>query len=85
MNLEEIEVESALVRMKQEHRDLDDAIVALGVTGTFDQLQVQRIHMDVLRGSLAFLLIAQVLEPPYRVVWAARKSAGRWRSGVPGW
>ncbi|MCH8862480.1 MAG: DUF465 domain-containing protein [Proteobacteria bacterium] len=43
MNLEEIEVESALVRMKQEHRDLDDAIVALGVTGTFDQLQVQRM------------------------------------------
>lgn len=43
MNLEEIEVESALVRMKQEHRDLDDAIVALGVAGTFDQLQVQRM------------------------------------------
>ena len=43
MNLQEIEVESALVRMKQEHRDLDDAIVALGVTGTFDQLQVQRM------------------------------------------
>ena len=41
--MEEIEVESALVRMKQEHRDLDDAIVALGVTGTFDQLQVQRM------------------------------------------
>lgn len=43
MNLEEIEVESALVRMKQEHRDLDDAIMALGVAGTFDQLQVQRM------------------------------------------
>lgn len=43
MNLEEIEVESALVRMKQEHRDLDDAITALGVAGTFDQLQVQRM------------------------------------------
>ncbi len=43
MNLGEIEVESALVRMKQEHRDLDDAIMALGVAGTFDQLQVQRM------------------------------------------
>lgn len=43
MNLQEIEVESALVRMKQEHRDLDDAIMALGVAGTFDQLQVQRM------------------------------------------
>lgn len=34
---------STLHRLKQEHRDLDDAITALASVGTFDRLQVQRL------------------------------------------
>lgn len=32
-----------LHRLKQEHRDLDDAIAAVNQVGTFDRLQVQRL------------------------------------------
>ena len=41
--MEEGELEAKLIALKQEHRDLDDAITAVGRAGTFDQLQVQRM------------------------------------------
>ena len=36
-------LESELERLKQEHRDLDAAIDALGSVGAGDQLQIQRL------------------------------------------
>ena len=39
----EDELSATLVQLKQEHRDLDDAIAALSQTGAFDQLQLQRM------------------------------------------
>lgn len=36
-------MENKLIRLRQEHRDLDDAITALNRAGTFDQIQVQRL------------------------------------------
>ena len=41
--MEEGELEAKLIALKQEHRDLDDAITAVSRAGTFDQLQVQRM------------------------------------------
>jgi hypothetical protein len=32
-----------LITLKEEHRDLDDAILALDRAGTFDQVQMQRL------------------------------------------
>ncbi|MBV6657570.1 MAG: DUF465 domain-containing protein [Devosiaceae bacterium] len=32
-----------LIRLRQEHRDLDDAIEALYLTGRVDHLQIQRL------------------------------------------
>ena len=44
-------------RLRQEHRDLDDAIDALISVGKLDQLQLQRLKKRklVLRDRLAFL------------------------------
>jgi hypothetical protein len=36
-------LESALARLRQEHRDLDDAILALEHLGSPDKLQIQRL------------------------------------------
>ena len=36
-------LEAELERLKQEHRDLDAAIEALGAVGASDQLQIQRL------------------------------------------
>ena len=41
--MEDGELEAKLIALKQEHRDLDDAITAVSRAGTFDQLQVQRM------------------------------------------
>lgn len=41
--MDESEMQGKLIRLRQEHRDLDDAITALGRAGTFDQIQVQRL------------------------------------------
>ncbi len=38
-----------LVRLRQEHRDLDDAIGALVETGRADHLQLQRLKKQKLR------------------------------------
>lgn len=46
-----------LARLKQEHRDLDDAIEALERAGAGDQLQVQRLKKRklILRDRISFL------------------------------
>jgi hypothetical protein len=46
-----------LERLRQEHRDLDAAIVALQTMGTGDQLQVQRLKKRklILRDRISYL------------------------------
>jgi hypothetical protein len=46
-----------LERLRQEHRDLDAAILALQAMGTGDQLQVQRLKKRklVLRDRISYL------------------------------
>ncbi len=41
--MDDDEIQSRIVALQQEHRDLDDAIAALVETGGFDQLQLQRL------------------------------------------
>ncbi len=41
--LEDDEIQTRLLALKQEHRDLDDAIGALSEKGTYDQLQIRRL------------------------------------------
>jgi hypothetical protein len=46
-----------ILRLRQEHRDLDAAIVALETCGPADQLQIQRLKKRklVLRDRIGFL------------------------------
>ena len=46
-----------LERLRQEHRDLDTAILALQAMGTGDQLQVQRLKKRklILRDRISYL------------------------------
>ncbi len=48
---------SEIERLRQEHRDLDDAIDALVAVGANDQLQIQRLKKRklVLRDRIGFL------------------------------
>jgi len=50
-------LEAELERLKQEHRDLDAAIDALGSVGASDQLQIQRLKKRKLslRDRLSFV------------------------------
>jgi hypothetical protein len=50
-------LEAELERLRQEHRDLDAAIDALGAVGAGDQLQIQRLKKRklVLRDRLSFV------------------------------
>lgn len=41
--MDEEDIKKKLAQLRQEHRDLDDAILALDRAGTFDQLQMQRL------------------------------------------
>jgi hypothetical protein len=41
--LDEEEIQARIVALRQEHRDLDDAIEVLVEKGTYDQLQLQRL------------------------------------------
>ena len=38
-----------LITLKQEHRDLDDSLLALERAGTFDQVQLQRLKKKKLQ------------------------------------
>ena len=40
---EKLEIEEVLTRLREEHRDLDDALAALIGAGTSDRLQLQRL------------------------------------------
>lgn len=40
---DDVDARSELARLRQEHRDLDDAIEALYLTGRADHLQIQRL------------------------------------------
>ena len=42
-DFEEQELRQILIQLKQEHRDLDDAIIALETTAAPDQLQLKRL------------------------------------------
>ncbi len=42
-NMDEYEIRAKMYELQQEHRDLDDAIIAVDRLSTFDQLQVQRL------------------------------------------
>ncbi|MEI2733514.1 MAG: DUF465 domain-containing protein [Rhodoblastus sp.] len=50
-------LEAELERLRQEHRDLDAAIEALGAVGASDQLQIQRLKKRklALRDRLSFV------------------------------
>ncbi len=50
-------LEAELERLRQEHRDLDAAIDALGAVGAGDQLQIQRLKKRklALRDRLSFV------------------------------
>ncbi|MCK0068322.1 YdcH family protein [Kordiimonas laminariae] len=43
MNLDEDAIREHLTEVIEQHRDLDDAITAMGVAGSFDALQLQRM------------------------------------------
>lgn len=47
--MSEEDAQAQLVRLKQEHRDLDDSITALRRAGTFDRLQLQRLKKKKLQ------------------------------------
>jgi hypothetical protein len=47
--MDEQELKAKLIRLKQEHRDLDDAILALDRANTFDQLQMKRLKKKKLQ------------------------------------
>lgn len=58
LSAEEIDVFLAEIeRLREEHRDLDTAIEALGKLGPVDQLQLQRLKKRklILRDRLTFL------------------------------
>ena len=41
--MDEEALKQKLITLRQEHRDLDDSLLALERAGTFDQVQMQRI------------------------------------------
>ncbi|WP_255834937.1 YdcH family protein [Kordiimonas sp. SCSIO 12603] len=43
MNLDEDAIREHLTEVIEQHRDLDDAITAMGAAGSFDALQLQRM------------------------------------------
>ena len=47
--MDEDELKAKLSSLREEHRDLDDAITALTRAGTFDRLQLQRLKKKKLR------------------------------------
>lgn len=47
--MDEEALKQKLIALKEEHRDLDDALLALERAGTFDQVQVQRLKKKKLK------------------------------------
>lgn len=59
----ELVLREALVRLQEEHRDLDSAIAALDSVGTKDQLQITRLKKKKLRLKDEIALIEDQLLP----------------------
>ena len=47
--MEDEELETLLLKLREEHRDLDDSISALNHSNTADQLQIQRLKKKKLK------------------------------------
>lgn len=62
-DLEGISLEARAEALRQEHRDLDDSIMALERAGTFDQLQVQRLKKRKLRVRDQISYIESLMHP----------------------
>ncbi len=61
--MEEEDLKLKLISLKQEHRDLDDSILALERAGTFDQVQMQRLKKKKLLLKDKILKIEAKLVP----------------------
>ncbi len=60
---ERVELEREFIRLEQEHRDLDAAILALQQVGSTDQLQIQRLKKRKLMLRDRMILISDRLRP----------------------
>lgn len=63
MVIEQKELAEKLAELRLEHRELDDAIVALAAGGVHDQLKLQRMKKKKLRLRDLILRIEALLEP----------------------
>lgn len=61
--MDEDELHSTLIQLREQHRDLDDSILALDRSGTFDQLQVQRLKRHKLSVKDRISIIEDRLMP----------------------
>ena len=61
--MDQEELQQKLIQLTQEHRDLDDALLALERAGTFDQVQVQRLKKKKLQIRDKIVLIKAQLQP----------------------
>jgi len=61
--LDQDEIQSRIVALRQEHRDLDDAITALVESGSYDQLQLQRLKKRKLALKDLMIQLEALLHP----------------------
>ena len=66
MSLEQSEIQERIIALRQEHRDLNDAIAALVDKGVYDQLLLQRMKKRKLAlrdliGRLEALLVPDII------------------------
>lgn len=61
--LEQVQLRTKLRLLEQEHRDLDDAIRALEVSGNVDQLQLRRLKKKKLSLKDQIILVENQLIP----------------------
>ena len=63
MAIDREEFKAKLVELRQEHRDLDDAILALNEQGVHDQLKLQRMKKKKLALKDLIQRIESLLQP----------------------
>jgi hypothetical protein len=63
MNLDNEAIKQKLSALKSEHRDLDDVIAQLALSGTADQLQIQRLKKRKLALKDIMARLASMLLP----------------------
>ena len=61
--MDQDEIKSRIVALRQEHRDLDDAITALVDAGSYDQLQLQRLKKRKLALKDLMIHLEALLHP----------------------